>query len=779
MKRREFLKRAGLVAGAAAVPGMTSRIQRARADSNPKDWPAKWIWPATGEEDKPNTWACFRKSFTLKSVPNSAPMSIAVDSKYWLWLNGELVVFEGGLKRGPTPERTYYDTLDISSALKPGENTICLLVCYFGKDGFSHNDSGKGGLLAHLDLGNRSVSSDSSWKATIHPAYGDTGKPKPNYRLPESNIRFDARKAIEGMTDTDFDDGDWPDAQERGTPPCKPWGSLEERPTPLWKDYGVRDYENATEFPEVSDGEPIVAELPYNAHITPCLAVKAPAGLTIDIRTDHYKVTGNNAVRMEYVTREGEQSHESPGWMNGEKVIYRIPKGVEIKALKYRETGFNSRFAGNIKCNDDFHNTLCRKAVRTLYVTMRDTFMDCPDRERAQWWGDMVIQLGQSFYALDRKTDSLIRKGMKELMRWQRDDGTIYSPVPAGNWDKELPLQMLASVGYYGFWTYYRYSGDADTLRELYPRVRRYLLDVWKLKPNGLVTQRDGDWTWLDWGKNKDAPVLYNGWYYLALRGLSNMARLFGKRDDLKEIARRMKSIRDRFNDSFWTGTAYDSPAHDGPPDDRAQGLPVVAGLAEPSMYDSIAEVLQEQYFASPYMEKYILEALFQMDRPEQALARMKKRYRPMVENDISTLWEQFPEGGTKNHSWTGGPLTLLYQYAAGVAPLEPGFEKFQVKPRMGSLESIEVSFPTEKGEISAELRQNDKRFDLELTAPSSTTARVCIPDSFERIEANGKLVWEFGKSVDANGVLFTGERDGYVRFDVASGDWHFAASAD
>ena len=777
MKRREFLKRAGLVAGVAAVPGLTSDAPRVRAASSPENWQAQWIWAPTEGEDKPNTWACFRKTFTLDDVPDSAPASIAVDSKYWLWVNGERVVFEGGLKRGPTPESTYYDTLDLSSFLEPGENVIAVLAWYFGKEGFSHNDSGKAGLLFHLDLSDRAVTSDSSWKATVHPAYGNTGEPKPNYRLPESNVRFDGRKAISGMPEADFDDGAWANAAKRGTPPCEPWGALEERPTPLWKDYGLKDYENASDIPDVSDGEPIVMKLPYNAHITPCLAVKASAGLTIDIRTDHYEVTGNNSIRAEYVTREGEQSHESPGWMNGHEVIYRIPKGVEIRALKYRETGFNTEFAGHIDCDDDFYNTLCKKSVRTLYVTMRDTFMDCPDRERAQWWGDMVIQLGQSFYCLDRNTDSLIRKGMRELMRWQREDGTIYSPVPAGNWNKELPLQMLASVGYYGFWTYYWYSADAETLRELYPRVRRYLLDAWKLKSNGLVTQRKGDWTWLDWGKNKDAPVLYNGWYYLALRALNNMARLFGKREDMKEVARRMKSIRDRFNPTFWTGTAYKSPGHEGPPDDRAQGLPVVAGLADPTMYDAIAKVLEQQHFASPYMEKYILEALFQMDRPEQALARMKKRYRPMVENDLTTLWEQFPEGGSKNHSWTGGPLTLLYQYAAGVAPLEPGFKKFQVKPRMGSLESIKVSFPTKLGEISATVKEAEERFSLKLTVPGSTTARVCVPEGYEGIKANGEQIWKSGESIETPDVLFVGEEEGYVCFEVRSGDWRFVAT--
>lgn len=52
-------------------------------------------------------------------------------------------VFEGGLKRGPNPNDTYYDKGDITKWLKEGENIIALKVWYFGKQGFSHNSSGK------------------------------------------------------------------------------------------------------------------------------------------------------------------------------------------------------------------------------------------------------------------------------------------------------------------------------------------------------------------------------------------------------------------------------------------------------------------------------------------------------------------------------------------------------------------------------------------------------------------------------------------------------------
>ncbi len=141
--------------------------------------------------------------------------------------------------------------------------------------------------------------------------------------------------------------------------------------------------------------------------------------------------------------------------MNGHEVWYIVPSGVKVIDLKYRETGYDTEFSGSFECEDPFLNELWKRAARTLYVTMRDTYMDCPDRERAQWWGDEVNELGEAFYALSPSGQLLARKGILELVNWQEANGVVYSPVPAGNRVIELPLQMLASVGWYGFHTQY------------------------------------------------------------------------------------------------------------------------------------------------------------------------------------------------------------------------------------------------------------------------------------------------------------------------------------
>lgn len=89
-------------------------------------WNANWIWQ---EVDGPaNTWACFRKTFLLDEIPSIAKAKIAVDSKYWLWINGQEVILEGGLKRGPTPNDTYYDLVDLKQFLRTGKNVIAVQV---------------------------------------------------------------------------------------------------------------------------------------------------------------------------------------------------------------------------------------------------------------------------------------------------------------------------------------------------------------------------------------------------------------------------------------------------------------------------------------------------------------------------------------------------------------------------------------------------------------------------------------------------------------------------
>ena len=103
--------------------------------------PAQVLTLPSSEAVSPGMWLCYRMSLHLGDEPSDVELRIAADSKYWLWVNGELQVREGGLKRGPNPKDTYCDVLRGSQGLREGDNTVAVLVWYFGKDGFSHRNS--------------------------------------------------------------------------------------------------------------------------------------------------------------------------------------------------------------------------------------------------------------------------------------------------------------------------------------------------------------------------------------------------------------------------------------------------------------------------------------------------------------------------------------------------------------------------------------------------------------------------------------------------------------
>jgi hypothetical protein len=755
------------------------------------DWKANWIGPLNNvnnsrlNEDtvsaKPNQWICYRKKFHLTTAPTNSTAHIACDSKYWLWINGNLVVFEGQLKRGPTPIDTYCDTVDLTKYLKQGENTIAVLLWYFGKHGFSHKDSGQPGLLFQAEIEDSAILSDSSWKAIRHPAYGNTGEPHPNYRLPESNIRFDASGDLKEWQQVDYDDSGWPFTEVLGIPPCAPWGKIIARPIPLFRFSELRDYEKSREIFSADGDKTIIATLPFNAQVTPYLKLKAPSGRVVDIRTDNYHGGGEFNVRAEYVSREGVQEFESLGWMNGHEVHYRLPRDVEVLELKYRESGYDCDFAGSFSSDDQFLNELWTKARRTLYLEMRDGYFDCPDRERAQWWGDITLEIQQAFYSLDRRSDLLSRKAIDELIDWRKADGTLFSPIPAGNWDKELPMQMLASVGKYGFWTYYMHTGDSATIERVYPVVRNYILEVWQLGEDGLVSERTGDWTWGDWGENKDLPLLYNGWYYLALDSVRMMAVSLDIKEDQLEAQHRMNSIRQKFNKTYWNGKEYRSPNYKGLTDDRGHALAVLTGLAEPSQYDAIRKVFADHQHASPYMEKYVLEALFYMGNPNEALQRMKERFKPMVDSPLTTLWEgwgvgaQGYGGGSYNHAWSGGPLILLSQCVAGIAPLEPGYRRFSVRPQLGPLQRVESSVASVVGSIAVKIDALEGSFQLSLDVPEKSVAEVRIPVEYSNVvQINGKQFWDSKRKINKlTGVKLLGYEAAFLEFEVMAGHWN------
>lgn len=978
------------------------------------EFTADWIWSNDAREA--GQWMSFRKTFDLDKVPEKVEAYVAADSKYWLWINGEMAVFEGMVKTGPNRTDMYYDKVDIAKYLKEGKNTIAVQVVYFGKSGYGFKDSGKPGFLFDAEFGEGALSegtkiiSDTSWKAVKDPAYGKHDMDS-NYRLAEPNIMYDANAELTGWQGTEFNDSKWENAVIQAKAGEAPYNDLWERPIPQLKvddvvrytadgtegtgtwneeyiDSSANDVFTALELPDeynvsltfmvdplatTGSNAPYAGSMGlavnmkddnnfympqvsmadldkmnskdyanYKPHIhinggwdvkgpydisslipgdkrfntkhtmtvsvdangfdatvdgtvmervnttalkggsigfrndnmekvriyslevksadnstvlfkdnfakdklgkrmtqfkklsgavdpeikadengdhylsqtnaiikagnvklgegvkrytirnatnlqgTPYLKVKAAAGKRIDMYTDTWKEpAGNgNSVRHAYITKDGEQEFEALGWVNGYDVYFEIPESVEVIELGFRPSTYNTTPAGSFTSEDEDLNLLYKKSYDTLLVTMRDNYMDCPDRERAQWWGDAVNEMQMAFYAMDSNAGLLYKKALNQVLGWKNAAGQLPTTAPNGiDAISELPMQALAGV--MSFWQYYMYSGDAQPMTDGYDSLLAYL-KLWSLESDGFVSHRGGTWDWMDWGNNPDAKIIEQEWYYIAAQSVLNMAQTLDKPEvDIEFLEERMYSIESKFDKAFWdkSKNAYYRSTGSGKADDRANALAVYAGLAPASRYADIEKLLETQMESSPYMEKYVLEALYMMGYDDEAMARTKTRYNEMIEDEFPTLWEFWNKNaGTRNHAWSGGPLTMMYMFNAGITPLSPAYESFQVRPQTAGLKDISAEIPSPKGNIAVTVKETDSDITLGVTVPENAkSADIYVPRMDGKqtmVQLGGQTIYAGGAVLDLpDGVTYKDEDNEYVAFTVESGTYSFVSS--
>ncbi len=714
------------------------------------DWKASWIWDKDNQAEN-NVWMCFNKKIKLDKLPEELVAHISADSKYWLYINGRTVVFEGSVKRGPAVNSGYYDSVDIAPYLKEGDNSVCALVWYWDDEtSYSYNSSGQGGFIFEAIGDNVCIISDKSWKVKRNNAYVNSPLYPPNYRLPEYSVYYDARKEIGDWLKEDYDFTAWDNATEYAAGGEGVYGKLFPRGIPMLKDYGLKDYENSKEYENytVSElfGEKITVDIPYNAQLTPYLKIVAPAGKKIRITTENTLI---GAVSTTYITKEGEQEFEALGWFNGEHITYKIPKGVTVVSLMYRETGYDSSFCGNFTCDDEFMNSLWQKSLRTLYVTMRDNFMDCPDRERAQWWGDVTSEMIMTMYSMDSNSYLLYQKGVEAMLSHVDGSNVLQTVVPISGDYFELPVQQLAGI--VGFLTYYEYTGDKAFVEKVYDASLNYL-KLWEIGDNNLVVHRAGSWDWADWGSKADMTAIENAWVYYALSAAEKMAEILGKDDDISFITDRKAAIAKGYK-TLWTDRGFKSKDVIKP-DDRANALAVLAGLAEIEQYDTIKNVLINTKNSSPYMEYYVLEALCKMGEYEAARDRIKDRYEGMMSEDYSTLWEFWDSWrGTKNHAWSGGPLVIMSKHFAGITPLEAGYETVKIEPQYSLSDSLSCTVPSVKGLITLNYEKLDGNYVINLTVPEGLKTVLYVPD-YAVVNINSEPFYQNGEYVKGD-IIF------------------------
>ena len=143
-------------------------------------------------------------------------------------------------------------------------------------------------------------------------------------------------------------------------------------------------------------------------------------------------------------------------------------------------------------------------------------------------------------------------------------------------------------------------------------------------------------WISEEMGKYQNDPCIMNLWIHGWASGPTSWLSEYVLGVQMVEPGCKVVSITPHLGDLEWVEGTFPTP------------YGVITIRHEKGTDGKIKSIIH----ASPYMEKYVLEALFDMNEPAFALERMKNRYAEMMGyKDYSTLFEGWETvGGTINH---------------------------------------------------------------------------------------------------------------------------------
>jgi alpha-L-rhamnosidase len=415
--------------------------------------------------------------------------------------------------------------------------------------------------------------------------------------------------------------------------------------------------------------------------------------------------------------------------------IHGLPAAVVPKAVRMsRHVPFDES-AATFSCSDPALVEvwdLCKHSIKA--TSFLGLYVD-GNRERVAYEADAYInQL--CHYGVDAHyaTGRLTYEHLLDYPTWPTE------------WRQHLPLMALAD---------WLYSGNDDALHRNYELLRGSLM-LERRRPDGLfVGQEKGvprdivDWPACErdgYDMQHDVKAVTTAFHAMSLQAMSMIARATGRKAEADEFEAlrdaTARTLRERLFDEdagcYVDGLDPATGQRSRHSSLHANMLPLAFGLVPEADVARVADFVAGRGMAcSVYGAQYLLDGLFDAGRDHEAVALLTatgdRGWLHMSRDVGSTITLEAWDAAYKpnldwNHAWGAVPANVIPRKLMGIEPLEPGFSRIRVRPRLGGLDWATIRHPCPKGPIDLEIKAPKGRWEATLDLPDGVVAEVHVP---------------------------------------------------
>ncbi|HSR66603.1 MAG TPA: alpha-L-rhamnosidase C-terminal domain-containing protein [Acidobacteriota bacterium] len=495
----------------------------------------------------------------------------------------------------------------------------------------------------------------------------------------------------------------------------------------------------------------LVFDLGREVNGYPILALESPGPGVVEVGYSEH-LDGNSLNPYRAASHYADRYRAAAGsnhWELFEKRAFRYlqvelrefqgPVRLRLPALRMATYPLDEQ--GEFASSDPELNRIWQASFHTLRMSMEDLFIDCPWRERTQWWGDARVQaLANYHHSGDPR---LVRKGLRDIARSQTAEGITYAAYPTSFEPAVAPEFMALWI--LSLEEYYRYSGDRGLVEELYPYLLRAM--QWfegHRNQEGLLADLP-HLLWVDWAQLdlRGESTALNAYYVEALRRAALLAGLMEDEASAADFRSTAGQVAAAINRRLWDpelGLYRDSRQgrrFSEVVSQQANTLALLFGVAPEErrqaildkIHDPEREIVQS---ATPFFSYYVVQTLYQGGRHRDAL-RQLKRWLKMAETPPGTFWEYWTPHFSRSHGWACAPSILLPQMVLGVQMRRAVFAQFEVRPHHWDvLDWARGKVPlSDGGEISVSWTREKDSFSLRLASPAGKRPSVFLPDLY------------------------------------------------